>query len=138
MAIILVMALVIQFIIKKLRVSKHVQRCSVRSTSLLIFVQCAHAKRWHKSRQLCRKKHVLDCQPLNVTEHTQHWSANTKTDLRVPLLQTTCGQKCFSFRGAKLWNGLDAKPKLSKNLKQFKSCLENSRTKGTYFINAID
>ena len=44
------------------------------------------------------------------------------------MLQTTCGQKCFSFRGAKLWNGLDAKPKLSKNLKQFKSCLENFRT----------
>ena len=53
---------------------------------------------------------------------------NTETDLRVPFLRTTCGQKCFSFRGAKLWNGLDANSKLTKNFKQFKSCLENSRT----------
>ena len=31
---------------------------------------------------------------------TRTWELrNTKTDLRVPLLQTTCGQKCFSFRG---------------------------------------
>ena len=53
---------------------------------------------------------------------------NTKTDIRVPFLQTTCGQKCFSFREAKLWNGLDAKSKLTKNFKQFKFFLENSRT----------
>ena len=34
---------------------------------------------------------------------------NTETDLRVPFLRTACGQKCFCFRGVKLWNGLDAK-----------------------------
>ena len=61
---------------------------------------------------------------------------NTKIDLRVPFLRTTCGQKCFSFRGAKLLNGLDAKPKLSKNFKKFKTCLENSRISGTYYIPA--
>ena len=55
------------------------------------------------------------------------YPGTTKTDLRVPFLRT-CGQKCFSYRGAKLWNGLDAKPKLSKNFKQLKMCLENSRT----------
>ena len=70
----------------------------------------------------------LTCLFGRLSETRTRKLRNTKTDLRVPLLQTTCGQKCFSFRGAKLWNGLDAKPKLSKNLKQFKSCLENSRT----------
>ena len=52
---------------------------------------------------------------------------NAETDLRVPFLRTTCGQKCFSFRGAKLWNGLDAKSKLTKKFKRFKSCLKSSR-----------
>ena len=47
---------------------------------------------------------------------------------RVPLLWTTCGQKYFSFRGAKLWNGLDEKSKLTNNFKLFKSSLKNSRT----------
>ena len=34
---------------------------------------------------------------------------NTSTDLYVPLLKTACGQKCFSYRGAKLWNDLTMK-----------------------------
>ena len=31
---------------------------------------------------------------------------NTKTDLKLPLLKTSNGQKCFSYRGARLWNNL--------------------------------
>ncbi len=32
----------------------------------------------------------------------------TKIDLRLPIKKTANGQKCFTFRGAKLWNGLSA------------------------------
>ena len=70
----------------------------------------------------------LACLFDRLSETSSRELRNTETDLRVPFLRTTCGQKCFSFRGAKLWNGLDAKSKLTKNFKQFKSCLENSRT----------
>ena len=70
----------------------------------------------------------LACLFRRLSETSIRVLRNTETDLRVPFLRTTCGQKCFSFRGAKLWDGLDAKSKLSKNFKQFKSCLENSRT----------
>ena len=33
---------------------------------------------------------------------------DTETDLRLPKKSSTNGQKCFSFRGAKLWNSLPA------------------------------
>ena len=69
----------------------------------------------------------LACLFDRLSETSTRELRNTETDLRVLFLRTTCGQKCFSFRGAKLWNGLDAKSKLTKNFKQFKSCLENSR-----------
>ena len=70
----------------------------------------------------------LACLFDRLSESCTRELRNTETDLCVPFLRTTCGQKCFSFRGAKLWNGLDAKSKLSKTFKQFKSCLEDSRT----------
>ena len=56
---------------------------------------------------------------------------NTETDPRVSFLRTIFGQKCFSFRGVKLWNGLDAKSKFMKNFKQVKSCLQIPEHKGT-------
>ena len=49
-------------------------------------------------------------------------------NLCVPFLTTTCGQKRFSYSAAKWWNDLDKKSKLTKTLKQCKSCLENYRT----------
>ena len=36
---------------------------------------------------------------------------NTKTDLKLPLLNTSNGQKCFSYRGARLWKNLSANVK---------------------------
>ena len=74
-------------------------------------------------------------QKFPVTQHiSSHVETNDQASGFIPLIprertyfKQYC-QKCFSFRGVKLWNGLDAKPKLSKNLKQFESCLENSRT----------
>ena len=46
---------------------------------------------------------------------------NTSTDLYVPLLKTACGQKCFSYRGAKLWNDLERESKMANTFTQFKS-----------------
>ena len=69
----------------------------------------------------------LACLFDRLSETSTREFRNTETDLRVPFLRTTCGQKCFSLRGAKLWNGLDAKSKLTKDFKQFKSCLKSSR-----------
>ena len=36
---------------------------------------------------------------------------NTVTDLRLQMKKSANGQKCFSYRGAKLWNSLSAEPK---------------------------
>ena len=69
----------------------------------------------------------LACLFDRLSETSTRELRNTETDLLVPFLRTTCGQKCFSSRGAKLWNSLDAKSKLTKNFKQFKSCLKSSR-----------
>ena len=78
----------------------------------------------------------LACLFDRLSETSTRELRKTETDLRVPFLRTTCGQKCFSFRGARLWNGLDAKSKLTKNFKQFKSCLKTPEHKGPHFIPA--
>ena len=77
----------------------------------------------------------LACLFDRLSETSTRELRNTETDLRVPFLRTTCGQNCFSLRGTKLWNGLDAKSKLTKNFKRFKSFLENSRTKRNPFYS---
>ena len=41
-----------------------------------------------------------------LSENTIRELRNTKTDLKLPLLKTSSGQKCFSYRGARLWNNL--------------------------------
>ena len=45
---------------------------------------------------------------------------NTETDLRVQMKTSANGQKCFSFRGAKLWNSLSAESKQASSLNSFK------------------
>ena len=44
---------------------------------------------------------------------------NSEYDLRVPFLRTTTGQRCFSYQGAKLWNGFSKKTKNTSTLKDF-------------------
>ena len=46
---------------------------------------------------------------------------NTYTDLKLPLLKTSIGQRCFSYRGARLWNKLGAVVKTAQTLHQFKA-----------------
>ena len=45
---------------------------------------------------------------------------NTKTDLKLTVKKAANGQKCFSFRGAKLWNGLSAELKQASSPDIFK------------------
>ena len=52
---------------------------------------------------------------------------NTKIDLKLPLLKTSNGQKCFSYRGARLWNKLSANVKRAQTQYQFKKIYKISR-----------
>ena len=45
---------------------------------------------------------------------------NTATDLRLPKKTSANGQKCFSYRGAKLWNSLPAETKQASSITVFK------------------
>ena len=50
---------------------------------------------------------------------------NTETDLRLPKKRSANGQKCFSFRGAKLWNSLPAaESKTASSLGSFKKSIQ--------------
>ena len=49
--------------------------------------------------------------------HSLH---NTETDMRLPKKNTANGQKCFSYRVAKLWNSLSAESKQASSLSSFK------------------
>ena len=44
---------------------------------------------------------------------------NSDYDPRVPFPRTTTGQRCFSYQGAKLWNGFSKKTKNASTLKNF-------------------
>ena len=48
---------------------------------------------------------------------------NTGTDLRLPMKRSTNGQKCFSYRGAKLWNSLSAESKQATSRYSFKKTI---------------
>ena len=48
---------------------------------------------------------------------------NTATDLRLPKKNSKNGQKCFSFRGARSWNGHTAECKQASSLYSFKQSL---------------
>ena len=47
---------------------------------------------------------------------------DTGTDLRLPM-KTANGQRCFSYRGAKLWNSLSAESKQATSLYSFKKTI---------------
>ena len=46
-----------------------------------------------------------------LSQNTVRELRNTKTDFKLSLLKTSSGQKCFSYRGARLWNNLSADAK---------------------------
>ena len=49
---------------------------------------------------------------------------NTKTDWRLPRKTSANGQKCFSYRGAKLWNNLSAEIKQAPSFAVFKQNIQ--------------
>ena len=48
---------------------------------------------------------------------------NTLIDLKPPKTSSKTGQKCFSFRGAKAWNGLSVEGRLASSLTIFRTCI---------------
>ena len=47
------------------------------------------------------------------------------TDVLIPRMRTSNGQKYFAYRGTKVWNDLDSETKLASNIQSFKSKLKN-------------
>ena len=52
---------------------------------------------------------------------------NTATDLKLPKKNSSNGQKCFSYNGAKKWNSLLTESKLAPSLASFKKPLVHMR-----------
>ena len=52
-----------------------------------------------------------------------HNLRNTSNDLKLPLMKPATGQRCFSFRGAKYWNGLSVESKQAVDLVSFKASI---------------
>ena len=48
---------------------------------------------------------------------------NTATDLQIPLVKTSSGQRTFSYRGARVWNHLDLAVKQTSSFKAFKDAV---------------
>ena len=55
------------------------------------------------------------------SQNSVHNLRNTSNDLKLPLMKTATGQRCFSFRGAKYWNSLSVESKKAVNLASFKA-----------------
>ena len=56
------------------------------------------------------------------TSQLTSWNLrNSTADLRIPKKQSTNGQKCVSFRGAKSWNGHSAERKKESTIYKFKT-----------------
>ena len=56
---------------------------------------------------------------IKLSEFRNRQLRDSDTDLYVPLLKSACGQKCFSYRGAKLWNSQQTEVKKAKSFTQF-------------------
>ena len=55
---------------------------------------------------------------------SSHNLRNTESDLRLPKKMSATGQKCFSYRGAKIWNSLPAESKTASSLDGFKKTVK--------------
>ena len=73
-------------------------------------------------------KSVSNQTPIYLTEMFVRLSSarkrklgDTKTDLPVPRPESAFGQKCFSYKGAKLWNDLSVEVISSRSYEIFKN-----------------
>ena len=64
---------------------------------------------------------------VKLSEFRNRQLRDSDTDLYVPLLKTACGQKIFSYGGAKLWNSQQTEVKKAKSFTQFVKSLKNHR-----------
>ena len=92
---------------------------------------------WPSIRDLIRKETVsLTYKALNslapqylgelftkCSERSDRNLRSTETNLQIPLLRTSTGQKAFSYRGAKLWNELSRETKSAPSLATFKKSI---------------
>ena len=62
---------------------------------------------------------------IKLSEFRNRQLRDSDTDLYVPLLELACGQKSFSYRGAKLWNSQQTEVKKAKSFTQFVKSLKN-------------
>ena len=58
-----------------------------------------------------------------VSETTSRVLRNSDINLSTPMLRTSAGQGCLSFRGASLWNGLQNELKGAPTLREFQEGL---------------
>ena len=77
-------------------------------------------------------KSINDLAPTYLTEMSSRLSdrskrelRNTRSDLEIPMRKSANGQKCFSYKGATMWNCLSLESKLSPTLKTFKKSIAN-------------
>ena len=83
---------------------------------------------WQTIEQLIdRQSRLMVFKCLNDLDILAKFSSKTlttphaTTDLRLPLKSSPTGQKCFSFRGAKIWNSLSTEVKQASSLDAFKN-----------------
>ena len=62
-----------------------------------------------------------------VSETTSRALRKSNINFRTPMLRTSAGQGCFSFRGASPWNGLQNELKGAPTLRKFQEGLIKSR-----------
>ena len=51
---------------------------------------------------------------------------NTNTDLKLPRLKNSSGQRCFAYRGAQLWNNLSTEVKTASSMSRFTATYKNN------------
>ena len=68
--------------------------------------------------------HYLHKMFTKNSHFTERSLRNTVTGLRLPMRKSSVGQINFSYRGAKVWNGLSTECKESRSLRVFKSFLK--------------
>ena len=67
----------------------------------------------------------LEAMFVKLSDSSKRELRNTETYLAVPRCKSAFGQKCFSYKGAKLWNDLSTKVKTSKTYEVFKKRICN-------------
>ena len=81
----------------------------------VVFMFLTLLERAHEAKNLTAQNQqapeYLNSMFIKVSEFGSRQLRDSDTDLYVPLLKTACGQKSFSYRGAKLWNSQQTEAK---------------------------